>query len=144
MNVIAYTDGCSLGNPGFAGSGAVLLALKDGQEISRKELTTCAHAPNNVAELMAVRLVVESINKPCTVVVHTDSANVIGWLSKGWKRNNEQVAELVAEIRAETLKRGITLEFVKVDGHAGIELNERAHTLANDAAQAFKAYVLEQ
>jgi len=139
--IFAYCDGCSLGNPGYAGAGAVLIAEKDGVEIKRTELTTSAgDVGNNVAELMAIRLVAESLTKPCAVQIFTDSANAVGWLSKGWKRKDPSIQALVAEIRAIALEKGITLDVVKVDGHAGVELNERAHQLANQAAETFKAY----
>jgi len=75
----------------------------------------------------------ESIESPeLPIQVITDSSYSIGLLTKGWKPKANQ--ELVRRLRQE-LKRFKDLTFVKVKGHAGIDGNERADSLARAAIE---------
>ena len=64
--------------------------------------------------------------------VFTDSAYTIGVLAKGWKAKANQ--ELIARLRRR-LGQLADVSFVKVAGHAGVELNERCDELARAAIQ---------
>ena len=124
--VTIHTDGACSGNPGKGGWAAILTCGEHQKELSGGLLETT----NNRAELTAVLMGLDAIRVPCQVTIVTDSANVIGWLSRGWKRKNAQIAALCAEIERVIEARGLTVEFQKVAGHAGHPLNERADQLA--------------
>ena len=69
--VRAFVDGACSGNPGPAGVGVALVSAKHQRSISR----FVGDGTNNIAELMAVIVALESINDPskCEVTVTTDS-----------------------------------------------------------------------
>jgi ribonuclease HI len=125
--VQVWTDGACTGNPGPAGLGVVVI---DGTE--RKELSEyLGEGTNNIAELMAIlRGLQEVKDRKRPVFVYTDSQYSIGLLTMPWKAKKN--IELVAELR-ELCRTFADLHFVKVDGHAGIPLNERVDQLARDA-----------
>ena len=123
-----WTDGACSGNPGPAGSGVVLI---DGETtIERSEWL--GQGTNNVAELTAILLGLEELQRPVrrTLVVHTDSQYGIGVLAKGWKAKKN--VELIADIKRSL--RGIPrVVWHWVRGHEGVELNERCDALARRA-----------
>jgi ribonuclease HI len=127
--IVVYADGACRGNPGPAGSGAVVM-IPGRPPLERWR----AHgqATNNIAELSAVGLALDALAEAGTdesspVMVFTDSKYAIGVLSQNWKANAN--AELVAELRSR-LRRWPALRWTWVAGHAGIEGNERADALA--------------
>lgn len=124
-----WTDGACTGNPGPAGAGVLFRHKGTEREISEY----LGQGTNNIAELTAILLGLESIEAPeLPVQVITDSSYSIGLLTKGWKPKANQ--ELVRKLRQE-LKRFKDLTFVKVKGHAGIDGNERADYLARTAIE---------
>src|SRR5258707_12594737 len=82
-----YTDGACSGNPGPGGWGAVLRYGSHTKEICGGE---SSGTTNNRMELMAAIRALESLTKPATVRLHTDSvylrSGITSWLPK-WKRN---------------------------------------------------------
>jgi ribonuclease HI len=94
--VIVYTDGACIPNPGAGGCAAVLTSPEFPGEA--EFVRSCASATNNQMELAAVWLALSELNRPCRVHVFTDSQNVIGWMSKGWKRNEARVQMLCQRI----------------------------------------------
>src|SRR5690606_5804567 len=127
--VHVWTDGACTGNPGPAGLGVVLI---DGER--REELSEyLGHGTNNIAELTAIERGLQLVgDRTRPVLVYTDSSYSIGLLSQGWKAKAN--VELVARIR-ELCRSFTDLRFVKVAGHAGIELNERTDFLATSAVR---------
>lgn len=139
-----YTDGACSGNPG-PGGWAYILHFKDQQgnvlhsdyNHGRVENTT-----NNQMELTAVlyalrlaHAVVRDIPtlRPQSILVHTDSKNVIGWLQGGWKRNNQDIRGLCESIE-DCHKHFQTIPvYTWTKGHAGDPMNERVNTLAQQA-----------
>jgi ribonuclease HI len=111
------------------GLGVVLVDRGKIHEISEY----LGNGTNNIAELTAIQRALEAVppdQREREVVIHADSAYAIGLLTQGWKAKANQA--LVAELRA--LAAGFPrLRFVKVKGHAGIPLNERADQLATGA-----------
>lgn len=122
-----WTDGACSGNPGPAGLGVVII---DGEQ--RRELSEyLGEGTNNIAELMAILRGLEEVtDKRRPVIVYSDSAYSIGLLTQNWKAKAN--TELVMRLRALT-KQFADLRFVKVAGHAGVELNERVDELARSA-----------
>ena len=136
-----FTDGACKGNPGPGGWGAVIRAGAREKEISGGEpLTT-----NNRMELLAAIRALEALNRPCEVVLHTDSNYVKDGITKwihGWRRNGWKTADRKpvknAELWQELLDAAAPhkVEWRWVKGHAGHPENERADKLACDAATA--------
>ena len=127
--VLAFTDGACTGNPGPAGSGAVL-RLPDGRVFERH--AACGTATNNVGELTAVKLALDLLTEnavdPTTpVALFTDSTYTLGVLTKGWKAKAN--TELILGIR-QALKPWKNLSIEWVAGHVGVADNERADILA--------------
>ncbi len=131
-----YTDGACKGNPGPGGWGALLVAGKHRKEMFGGE----ANTTNNRMELLAVIRALEALNKPCSVVLHTDSQYVQkgisewihGWKARGWKTaakapvKNADLWQILDELAS-----GHELHWRWVKGHAGDPGNERADALAN-------------
>ena len=133
------TDGACKGNPGPGGWGVVIRSGEREKELSGGEpLTT-----NNRMELTAAIRGLQALNRPCRVVLSTDSRYVMdgltkwlaGWQRNGWKTAAKQPvknADLWQELVAAAAPHRIRWEWVK--GHAGHPENERADKLASDAA----------
>ena len=134
--VTVHTDGACSGNPGPGGWAALLRMGGHERVLSGGEpLTT-----NNRMELMSVVEGLRALKRPCRVRVHLDSSYVKnaftnGWLDRwqrnGWTTSGKQAVknrELWQELLAEVSRHEI--EWVKVAGHAGVELNERVDVLA--------------
>lgn len=118
-----YTDGACSGNPGPCGYGLVLRSDDDYFEISQY----LGLGTNNIAELYAIFVAMElAAEREGKAVIHTDSQLSIDMLTKNWKAKKNR--ELVAACRE--AYDALDVEFVKVKGHAGIPLNERADDLA--------------
>ena len=127
--IIIYTDGASSGNPGPSGIGVLLKYGGREKEISKY----IGQGTNNIAELEAIRTALLELKKTdLPVRIYTDSNYALGLLSKGWKAKMN--TELVAEIR-DIIRRFKDIRFIKVEGHAGIEGNERADRLAVSAIE---------
>ena len=128
--IVAFTDGACKGNPGPAGSGAVV-ELPDGRRIEASR--ALGRGTNNVAELTAIGLALDlleqaGIEPTAPVALLTDSSYANGVLCKGWKAkaNTELIAELRRRMRA---RPGLEVHWVA--GHVGVAGNERADELAN-------------
>lgn len=127
--LLAYTDGACSGNPGPGGWAVVL--SRQGRVLAEYS-GGVRHTTNNQMELTAVLETLRRVPAETPLTIVTDSALVIGWLTKGWKRNNPVNAALCQQIDA--LLAGRTCRFDKVGGHRGDLLNERADRLAVTAA----------
>ena len=127
--VITYTDGSCRPNPGPGGWAAILTCGEHQKEISGGHPNTGI----NQMELTAVLKGLHALTKPCKVTVVTDSQNVIGWLSQGWKRKHQTVQLICAEIDLVVASKGLTVSYEKVKSHAGHPMNERVDQLAKAA-----------
>ncbi|MBA4333524.1 MAG: ribonuclease HI, partial [Methylobacterium sp.] len=67
--VEVWTDGACSGNPGPGGWGVILSYKGKQKELSGGEAMTT----NNRMELMGAIAALESLTRPCTVALHTDS-----------------------------------------------------------------------
>ena len=102
---------------------------------------------NNKMELMAAIMALETLERPSTITVVTDSTyvknGVTGWIF-GWKKNGWKTAakkpvknvELWQRLDAAQARHQVTWEWVK--GHAGHPENERADELARAGMAPFK------
>ena len=140
-DVIIYTDGACIGNPGPGGYGAVLLS-----EENRKELSGgYAETTNNRMELMAAIVGLEALERPCDVILYSDSKYLVDAIEKGWARkwkanswmrNRRERAinpDLWERLLSLTEKHNVAFKWVR--GHAGVKENERCDQLATTAAK---------
>jgi len=142
--IIIYTDGASSNNQDaekrIGGWGAILVLTDDaGNPDPRPEATrelsgSMIGATNNQAELEAVRQALLALSSPQQrVTIVTDSAYVIGMLSKHWKAQANHA--LIDEIKALLAQHRVTFQQVK--GHDGHPMNERADRLAVAATKRY-------
>ena len=131
---VCFTDGACKGNPGPAGSGAVV-KLADGRVLEASRFLGVA--TNNVGELTAIGMAIDlleeaRVSRDEPVVIFTDSSYSRGVLTQGWKaKANKELIELT-KIRLRAWSR-LTVNWVA--GHAGIPENERADELAGAAIE---------
>src|SRR6266571_4881504 len=107
-----------------------------------------AGTTNNRMELMAAIRALESLTRPSTVRLHTDSVylrnGIISWLPN-WKRNGWRTADkkpvknadLWQRLEAAVERHQVAWLWVK--GHAGDPGNERADALANQGMREARA-----
>jgi len=138
MQIVIYTDGASLGNPGPGGYGVVLIAGRHRKELSQG----FQHTTNNRMELLAVIAGLEALKIPkSTVTVYTDSQYIVNSVEKkwlfGWERKNFN-GKKNADLWQRFLRvyRCHTVSLIWIKGHNGDKENERCDRLANDAAQS--------
>lgn len=134
--VIIYTDGACKGNPGPGGWGVSMQYKAHIKDLYGGEQETT----NNRMELMAAIMALESLKKPSTVVLHTDSKYLLqgitewmkNWKKRGWKTAAKKPVkneDLWRRLDSAILNHQINWVWVK--GHSGDEGNEKADTLAN-------------
>jgi ribonuclease HI len=138
-----WTDGACSGNPGPGGWGAILSYKGKERELSGGEALTT----NNRMELMGAISALETLTRPCTVALHTDSQylrqGITGWIH-GWKKNGWKTADRKPVKNEELWKRldaalkQHKIEWKWVKGHAGDAMNERADALARAGMAPFK------
>ena len=135
-SIIIYTDGAARGNPGPGGYGVLMMSGKHRKEISGGfRLTT-----NNRMELLAVIIGMETIKKEGSLVTfYTDSKYVAEAVTKGWlfqwekkgfrkKKNSDLWRRFLVAYRRHKVN------FKWVEGHAGVEGNERCDAIALQAS----------
>ena len=141
IKVEIFTDGACSGNPGPGGWGAILRYGEKQKELSGGEKDTT----NNRMELMAAIMALEALNRPCDIILTTDSKYVKDGITQwiwGWKKNNWRKADKKPVLNADLWQRlddacakhKIQWEWVK--GHAGHIENERCDELARAAIKA--------
>ena len=139
-----FTDGACKGNPGPGGWGAVLRSGGKERELSGGE----APSTNNRMELMAAISALETLTRPCAVVVHTDSEYVRNGISRwvtGWVRNNWRnaakapVANMALWQRLLAAAKPHEVDWLWVKGHSGHPMNERADVLATQARESLRS-----
>lgn len=141
-NIIIYTDGSSLGNPGKGGWAAILIYKgKRAELFDGYQLTT-----NNRMEMMAVINALKAVKKPqYKIKLHTDSKLIVDSINKGWlkswknknwiKSDKKPVLNKDLWEEIDKLLLVYNVEFVWVEGHAGIIENERCDVLCKSAAE---------
>jgi ribonuclease HI len=139
--VVIYTDGACIGNPGPGGYGVVLLYGPHRKELfGGFRLTT-----NNRMEIMAAIAGLQALKQKCTVTIYTDSQYLADsimkgwvqrWWSNGWMRNKKEPAinpDLWEQLLALCTQHDVRFEWVR--GHAGNAENECCDHLSLQAAQ---------
>jgi ribonuclease HI len=140
-SVEIFTDGACKGNPGPGGWGALLRFGEHEKELKGGERDTT----NNRMELMAVIQALESLKRPCHIVLTVDSRyvrdGVERWMPR-WKRNGWMTAERKPVKNQDLWQRldlaltGHRVDWRWIKGHSGHAENERADQLANQGIPA--------
>lgn len=138
--VTIYSDGACLGNPGRGGYGTVLIAGEHRRELQQGYRMTT----NNRMELLGAIIGLESLKRPCSVDLYSDSTYVVnamskgwlaGWQQRGWRTASKQPVknqDLWERMVAAADRHDVRWHWVK--GHSGDPENERCDALAVDAA----------
>jgi ribonuclease HI len=133
-----FSDGACRGNPGPGGWGTLLKFNGTEKELYGAEADTT----NNRMELMGAIMGLESLTRPCEVILTTDSQYVMNgitewmpaWKSRGWKTAAKKPVknkELWQRLDEACKPHKIKWEWVR--GHSGHDENERVDLLANKA-----------
>lgn len=157
--ILLYTDGACLNNPGWGGWGFVALLVDEaGAILSTEERYGSARTEttNNRTEMAAafkgLDFAKEQIavgawpTSPVTLI--SDSQYVIkgftewvpSWEARGWRKSNGRApdnGDLWERLKAAAV--GLTVEWRWVKGHSGDPWNEKADALANQGAEDAKA-----
>ncbi len=136
MTVEIFTDGACSGNPGPGGYGVILRIGEHVKELSGGEAMTT----NNRMELTGVIEGLAALNRPCDVVLTTDSKYVVDSITKGWvyswQKKNWIKSDKKPALNVDLWERLLPLlethkvTFNWVKGHAGHPENERCDELA--------------
>ncbi len=135
-----FTDGACSGNPGPGGWGVLLRWRETEKELAGGEPVTT----NNRMEMMAAIAGLESLTRPMSVRLHTDSTYLRDGITKwihGWKRNGWKTADrkpvknvdLWQRLEAAAARHRVAWHWVR--GHDGHAENERADALARGAIE---------
>ncbi len=139
-----WTDGACKGNPGAGGWGALLISGAHEKTMHGGDLSTT----NNRMELTAPIEALKTLNRECTVIIHTDSQYVMkgmtewlpNWKKRGWVTADKKPvknADLWQQLDAQVTRHRVSWKWVR--GHAGDVNNERADVLANQGVEAARA-----
>ena len=135
-----WTDGGCRPNPGRGGWAAVLRFKGVERELSGAEPATT----NNGMELTAAAEALESLKRPCQVVLHTDSQNLkdgitrwtTGWVRKNWRTaSGDPVKNMDLWRRVLDAAKPHQIDWRWVRGHDGNPMNERVDVLATAALE---------
>jgi ribonuclease HI len=133
-----YTDGACRGNPGPGGWAAFLSVGGREKEIAGAEALTT----NNRMELTAVIRALETLKRPVSARVFTDSQYVRrgitewlkAWKARGWlTADRKPVKNQDLWQRLEAAAAAHQIEWHWVPAHTGVAGNERVDRLANQA-----------
>jgi len=142
-----FTDGACSGNPGPGGWAFILRHPASGKELQRAGAER--ETTNNRMELLAVIHGLETLKRPASVEIVSDSTYVTKglsewlpkWKANGWRRRE---GDRWAEIKNEDLWRRLDgllarhrVRVTPIRGHAGHPENERCDALAVAAYQKF-------
>lgn len=138
-----FCDGACSGNPGVGGYGAILRYGNAEKELSGADGDTT----NNRMELTAAIKALESLSRPCRVMITTDSQYLVkgmtewlsGWVRRGWiNSKREPVLNRDLWERLLELTNKHQVRWIWVRGHNGHAENERCDALARSAIDAYR------
>jgi ribonuclease HI len=133
LRIIAYADGASIGNPGEAGCGAIIMD-EEGQELL-EDFRYLGRATNNVAEYQGAILALEKAHElgAREVELRVDSSLLANQIAGKYRVKSPQLAVLYQDLKKKTKlfdKFNVTL--------ISRTNNKQADRLANLAISAHK------
>ncbi|MFA6158697.1 MAG: ribonuclease HI [Candidatus Paceibacterota bacterium] len=143
MKTIIYTDGSSRGNPGPGGWGSVVCDGERVIELGGRESRTTNNRMEIVAAIGALEWMQGNSASRSGITVRSDSKYVVqgitawvfGWQRNGWiTAGKKEVENRDLWERLVTATRGLSIEWNRVDGHAGVPGNERCDEIATGFA----------
>lgn len=142
QKVTIYTDGACSGNPGPGGWAALLIYKEMRKVISGGDKITT----NNRMELIAAIEGLKILQKPCEVLLYTDSKYVQDganlwmkkWQENNWRRGSNLVKnqDLWQSLAKEMLIHDV--KFMWVKGHSGHPENDLVDSIARNACMEYK------
>lgn len=144
-DIIIYTDGSCLHNPGRGGWAAVVIDGENRYELSGGVVLSTNNRMEIRAAIQALRSLDISDSTNMNIKIYSDSQLLVNsiqqgwavrWRANNWKRNKKDKAEnpdLWAELLPEIEQRNV--EFVWIRAHVGTAENERCDVLAKAAAE---------
>ena len=135
-----WTDGGCRPNPGPGGWAAVMRFKGVERELSGADAATT----NNRMELTAATMALETLKRPCHVVLHTDSEYLKngvtrwhqGWVRRNWRNSaGDPVANMDLWRRLLDAAKAHEIEWRWVRGHSGNPMNDRVDRLATEARE---------
>jgi ribonuclease HI len=126
MAIRIYVDGACSGNPGPGGWAALLV----GEGVQVMQVGNSPATTNNQMELEAIRGGLEQAKPGATVIVVSDSANAIGWMTGVFKRKDPYIRETCEKIDELVSFRHLNVTYEKVLGHSDNVLNDRVNAEA--------------
>jgi ribonuclease HI len=137
--VTIYSDGSSLGNPGFGGWGTILKYNNHTKEICGGDRYTT----NNQMELMGVIQGLKLLKEPCEVKLISDSRYVVqsinqwldNWVKNNWKTASKKPVKN-QDLWQQYLKvaKQHKIKAIWIKAHNGHIENERCDMLAKNFA----------
>jgi ribonuclease HI len=137
-SIILFSDGSSLGNPGFGGYCAILRYKNSEKIISGSEADTT----NNRMELKAVIEGLKALKEPCEIEIVSDSSYVTkgisewleGWVLKDFNKikNPDLWKEYISAAKNHKVKT------TWVRGHNGHTENEKCDKIAKEEAEKLR------
>lgn len=145
-NVIIYTDGACIRNPGPGGAAFI---IRSGDLVKKGAFDMGEETTNNKCEMMAAIKALEALPEDgCTVYLHSDSKYMLSgftegyikkWLANGWKTaKGDKVKNQESWERLIELNKKHTINWVWVKGHDGNLDNEECDTMAKETAEGKK------
>lgn len=145
MNISFYTDGASRNNGSeqSIASCAWIGSVEGKSTLKGKGIPLSCGNTNNFCELWAIKDCLDSLkpSEDMQVTIHTDSNYAILQIGKArsgklkaYSKGPTPNYDLIMQIAEKIDQLSVPVAFVKVEGHAGIELNEMADELCKLAA----------
>lgn len=148
-----WTDGACSGNPGLGGYAAIC-------KFNEKSVTVQGMEQESTNQRMEILAVIEGLDKAYNsftdfskIIIYSDSAYVCNcmlqrwysnWKTNGWKNSkkqpvaNRELWETLLSIKENIENNNITIDFVKIRGHADNEMNNLVDKLAVAARKGGK------
>ncbi|MXV44711.1 ribonuclease HI [Saccharibacter sp. 17.LH.SD] len=139
-HVDIWTDGGCKPNPGPGGWGVLLRFQGREREMKGGDPETT----NNRMELTAAAVALETLTRPCTVCLYTDSEYLrngitrwhTGWVRRNWRNaSGDPVANMDLWRRILDISKKHDVEWHWVKAHAGHAENERVDQLATEGRE---------
>jgi len=134
--IIIYTDGACIGNPGPGGYGVIVINGGARQELSGGFRRTT----NNRMELTAALVGLQTLKEPARVQLFSDSQYLVNGINEGWARSwrlkhykNKKNPDLWERLLQLCDRHQVSFNWVR--GHRGQPENERCDQLSVQAAQ---------